>query len=109
MNFEATFMTNTADAALGSMEDQSASGKAAREAIRSVIASGALGDDRLVHVHATTSERMVAVLIRIRRAPRGRPLGPHHTPLVFGQFYRTPARGRGGICCCCAATTTTVS
>jgi len=69
MNFEATFMSNEADAGLAAMQDQSPSGQAAREAIRTVLASGALGEQRLMHVHATTSERMVAVLVRVVEHP----------------------------------------
>ena len=69
MNFESTFKTDDVDAVLATMHDQSDSGKAAQEAIRSIVASGALGDDRLVHVHATTSERMVAVLVRVVEHP----------------------------------------
>ncbi|HLG73990.1 MAG TPA: hypothetical protein VK009_26525, partial [Chloroflexota bacterium] len=65
MNFESTFIAREAHAALESMEDQSASGKAAQEAIRAILNSGALDSGRLVHVHATTSERMVAVLVRV--------------------------------------------
>lgn len=65
MNFESTFVPSQTDTVLAAMKDQSASGKAAREAIRAILASGALGEESLVHVHATTSERMVAVLVRV--------------------------------------------
>ena len=69
MNFESTFKASDAATALASMKDQSASGKAAQAAIRSILDSGALGDERLIHAHATTSERMVAVLVRVVDRP----------------------------------------
>ena len=69
MNFESTFKPVDVEAALAAMHDQSDSGKAAQDAIRSILASGALGDERLVHVHATTSERMVAILVRVVEHP----------------------------------------
>lgn len=69
MNFESTFAPSQSDSALAAMPDQSASGKAAEAAIRAILASGALGDEHLVHVHATTSERMVAILVRVVEHP----------------------------------------
>lgn len=69
MNFESTFAPSQGDLALAAMPDESASGKAAKAAIRAILASGALGDEHLVHVHATTSERMVAVLVRVVEHP----------------------------------------
>ena len=69
MNFESTFLAGEVGAALAAMQDQSPSGKAAQEAIRAILESGALGHDRLVHVHATTSERMVALLVRVVERP----------------------------------------
>jgi len=69
MNFESTFIARDAEAHLSKMEDQTPSGHAARTAIRLILSSGALGQDRLVHVHATTSERMVAVLVRLVEHP----------------------------------------
>ena len=69
MNFESTFLPNDAEPALACMTDTSASGRAAQEAIRAIIGSGALDGERPVHVHATTSERMVAVLVRVVEHP----------------------------------------
>ncbi len=69
MNFESTFNPSDVEAALAAMRDQSGSGKAAQDAIRSILASGALGYDHLMHVHATTSERMVAILVRVVERP----------------------------------------
>lgn len=69
MNFEATFPASAVDAALEPMADQAPSGRAAKDAIKSIVDSGALGDEHLLHVHATSSERMVAVLVRIVDQP----------------------------------------
>lgn len=69
VNFETTFQIRDVDSALAVMEDKSARGKAARDAIRSIVTSGALGEDRLVHAHAMTSEHMVAVLVRLVEHP----------------------------------------
>lgn len=69
MNFESTFAPSQGESAIAGIPDQSASGKAAQAAIRAILASGALGDEHLVHVHATTSERMVAVLVRVVERP----------------------------------------
>ncbi len=69
MNFEATFLPSASGEVLGTMQDRSASGLAARSAIEAVLNSGALDVDRLVHVHATTSERMVAILVRVVEHP----------------------------------------
>jgi len=69
MNFETTFPAGEVEAALASLEDASSAGKAAGDAIRSIVGSGAFGLDRLLHVHATFSERMVAVLVRVVERP----------------------------------------
>ncbi len=69
MNFESTFKSSDVEAVVAGMHDQTPSGKAAQAAIRAILDSGALGHERLVHVHATTSERMVAVLVRVVEHP----------------------------------------
>lgn len=69
MNFEATFPPGASGQVLATMQDQSPSGLAARAAIDAVLNSGALGSDHPVHVHATTSERMVAILVRVVERP----------------------------------------
>jgi hypothetical protein len=69
MTFEGTFKASDVETALATIADTSASSNAAQQAIRSILASGALGEDRLIHAHATTSERMVAVLVRVVEHP----------------------------------------
>ncbi len=69
MSFEMTFMSDEAETALGAIQDRSPGALAAGDAIRAILASGALGQQQLVHAHATTSERMVAVLVRVVEHP----------------------------------------
>ena len=68
MTVETTFRVADANTALSSIDDRSRDGKAVRDALQSFIVSGALGQG-VVHAHAKTSERMIAVLVRLVQRP----------------------------------------